>query len=405
VWMLQAWMPSRWALLAGVLAAIKLCVACYWINSYWGGAVAAFGGALVLGAFGRLKRRASLASGILLGSGVAILINSRPYESVFFCLPVAVALLFWLRKRWNHQENRRAALRLIVIPAAGILLITLCCMAGYNWRLTGNPADPPYAFATRSLQRGATFLWQTPKPPGHYNNAEFESFYNQYDLQNYNRSWATLKSVFQDKWEHCSFVYFWPACFLLLPGATFLYRDSRLRLLFFALIATVFGYCLIVWPGPHYLAPAAAAWFALLTQSMRHLRTVRLFGRPIGVALSRALVLALVFDISQFVIQRTGDPLGWGGWGLADRADLQHTLESTPGKHVVLVRYGAGHSPHEEWVFNLADIDGSKVIWARDLPGEVNDQLLNYYKDRTIWLASPDSDEEVIVFRPPLTPQ
>jgi hypothetical protein len=404
VWMLQAWMPSRWAFLAGVLAAIRLCIACYWINSYWGGAVAAFGGALVLGAFGRLRRRASLASGILLASGVAILINSRPYESVFFCLPVAVALFLWLRKQWKDDENRRTALRFVVFPAAGILLVTLCCMAGYNWRLTGNPADLPYAFAPRSLQRGAMFLWQTPNPPAHYNNAQFESFYNEFEIQNYNRSWATFKSVFRDKWEHCAFVYFWPACCLLLPGAVFLYRDARLRLLFLVLLATVFGYCLVVWPGPHYLAPAAGAWFALLTQSIRHLRTIRMFGRPIGPALSRAVLLALVFDISQFVIQQTGDPLGWGGWGLSDRADLQRTLESTPGKHVVLVRYGPGHSVHEEWVFNAADIDGSKVIWARDLPGEVNDQLFNYYKDRTIWLASPDTDEEPTLLRPPVSP-
>lgn len=405
VWMLQAWMPPRWAFLAGVLGALRLCVACYWINSYWGGAVAAFGGALVLGSFGRLIRRPSLASGILLGSGVAILINSRPYESLFFCLPVAVALFIWLRKQWKYQKDRRASLRFVVYPAAFILLVTLCCMAGYNWRLTGNPADPPYAFAPRSLQRGAMFVWQTPKPPGHYNNAAFESFYNQYEIQNYDRSWGTLKSVFQDKLEHCTFVYFWPACCLLLPGAVFLYRETRLRLLFLALFATVFGYCLVVWPGPHYLAPAAGAWFALLTQSIRHLRTIRIFARPIGSALSRAVLLALVFDMSQFVMQRTGDPLGWGGWGLADRADLQRTLESTPGKHVVLVRYAPSHSVHEEWVFNGADIDGSKVIWARDLPGEVNDQLLSYYKSRTIWLASPDTDEEATVFRPPVTPQ
>src|ERR1700739_4667597 len=43
VWTLQAWMPARWALLAGVLAALRLCVASYWINSYWGGAIAAIG--------------------------------------------------------------------------------------------------------------------------------------------------------------------------------------------------------------------------------------------------------------------------------------------------------------------------------------------------------------------------
>src|SRR5580704_11436597 len=136
VWMLQAWIPARWAFLAGVLAALRLCVASYWINSYWGGAVAAIGGALVLGAFGRINRRPSLAMGILLGLGVAILFNSRPYESVFFCIPVAMAILFWLRRQFREVETRRAALRLVVIPVGVILLLAGGMMARYNWRVT-----------------------------------------------------------------------------------------------------------------------------------------------------------------------------------------------------------------------------------------------------------------------------
>jgi len=404
VWMLQAWMPARWAFFAGILAAIKLCVACYWINSYWGGAMAAIGGAMVLGVFGRLRRRASLNLGVLLALGAAILINSRPYESVFFCIPVVLALLLWANRWWKREDLRRAAFRKVVFPATSILFVALFCMGFYNWRLTGNPLDPPYAYAPRSLHRGAMFLWEKPKPAGHYDNAQFEAFYNEYEIGNYDRTWSTFRSVFQDKREHCLPTFFWPACWFLLPGALFVYRDARLRLVLFALLSTVFGYCLVVWPGPHYLAPAAGAWFALLAQSIRHLRTMSIFGRPIGAALSRAVLLALVFDVSQLVQQRISDPLGWGGWGLADRAELQHKLESIPGKHVVLVRYGEGHSVHEEWVYNLANIDASKVIWARDLPGEVNDQLLKYYPDRTVWLASPDTEDEAVIVRPPVSP-
>jgi hypothetical protein len=401
VWMLQAWIPARWAFLAGVLAALRLCVASYWINSYWGGAVAAIGGALVLGAFGRINRRPSLAMGILLGLGVAILFNSRPYESVFFCIPVAMAILFLLRRQFREVETRRAALRLVVIPVGVILLLAGGMMARYNWRVTGHATLPPYAYDARLHDRAAMFVWQTPKPPIHYDNAEMENFYNQYERLAYDRSWATFKSVFQDKWEHCSLAFLWPACWLLVPGIFFLYRDARFRLLLFTLLAVLFGYCLVVWPGPHYLAPATAIVFATLVQSIRHLRTIRIFRRPIGAALSRVIVLALLFDVTQLVAQRLGDSQSWGGWGLSDRADLLHELESTPGKHVVLVRYGPDHSVHEEWVFNSADIDASKVIWARDLPGEVNDQLLRYYPDRTIWLATPDTGE-VSMFRPPL---
>jgi hypothetical protein len=401
VWMLQAWIPARWAFLAGVLAAFRLCIASYWMNSYWGGAVAAIGGALVLGAFGRMKKRPSLAMGILLGLGVAILFNSRPYESVFFCLPVLGAMLFWLWRQFKETETHHVALRLVVLPVGVILLVTGCLMARYNWRVTGHAALPPYAYDARLHDRAAMFVWQTPKPAIHYDNAEMENFYNQYERLAYDRTWTTLKSVFADKWEHCSLAFLWPACWLLVPGVFFLYRDTRFRFLLVTLLSVLFGYCLVVWPGPHYIAPAAAILFAALAQSIRHLRTIRIFGRPIGAALSRAILLALVVDVSLLVLQRLGDSQGWGGWGLSDRADLLRELETTPGKHVVVVRYGPDHSVHEEWVFNAADIDGSKVIWARDLPGEVNDQLFRYYPDRTIWLAQPDTGE-VSVLRPPL---
>ena len=401
VWALQTWIPARWAFLAGGLTALRLCVASYWINSYWGGAVAAVGGALVLGAFGRIRRRPSLAMGILLALGVAILFNSRPYESVFFCSPIGAAFIFWLWRECKRPGTRRTALRLVVLPATVILLFTGCLMARYNWRVTGHAAEPPYAYDARLHDRAAMFVWQTPKTPIHYDNAEMENFYNQYERLAYDRTWATLKSVFQDKWEHCSLAFLWPACWLLVPGIFFLCRDARFRLPLVALLAVLFGYCLVVWPGPHYIAPAAAVLFAALAQAIRHLRATRIFGCPIGAALSRAILFALVIDVALLVAQRLGDPQGWGGWGLSDRADLLHQLESTPGKHVVLVRYGPDHSVHEEWVFNIADIDASKVIWARDLPGEINDQLLRYYPDRTIWLALPDTDE-VSVFREPL---
>ena len=95
-WALRAWIPTRWAFLAALLAICKLCVTSYWVNSYWGGVPAAIGGALAIGGLGRVFRRCTPGGAIALGVGLSILANSRPYEGLFFSIPVVAILLWWL---------------------------------------------------------------------------------------------------------------------------------------------------------------------------------------------------------------------------------------------------------------------------------------------------------------------
>jgi len=45
----------------------------------------------------------------------------------------------------------------------------------------------------------------------------------------------------------------------------------------------------------------------------------------------------------------------------------------------------------DEWVYNGADIDGARVVWAREMdPGRQSRNLLRYFADRRAWLVEPD---------------
>src|ERR1700678_204877 len=119
-WMLQAWLPPPWALLGAALAVVRLGILSYWMNTYWCASVAAFGGALVLGAWPRLRRDLRVRASLLMGLGLVVLANSRPFEGLVFSLPVAAAMLWWLASK--KRPALKASLSQIVLPLLLILV-------------------------------------------------------------------------------------------------------------------------------------------------------------------------------------------------------------------------------------------------------------------------------------------
>jgi hypothetical protein len=91
-WMLQAWVPPRWAFFGGLLLTLHPSILLLWGHSYWGGAPALLGGALVYGSLRRLLRNPRPTSALLFGLGLGILANSRPYEGLATSLPALAVL-------------------------------------------------------------------------------------------------------------------------------------------------------------------------------------------------------------------------------------------------------------------------------------------------------------------------
>jgi hypothetical protein len=394
-WALQAWMPSRWAFLAAGFAALKLGITSYWVNSYWGGAAATIGGALVLGGLGRLRRGARARDAILLGLGAAILANSRPYEGLFFCVPAALWFLYWLAGKIRSKDALRPRFRNALIPIVCVLLFTFAFMGYYNWRLTANALLFPHTLNERTYDTAPLFLWQPFKPELSYNNLVFQGFYNTWERSYYQRDWQHAKKVSKEKVVHFGVTYFWPGALLVLPALPFVLLDRRMKIFWATLAVSAAALFAVVWSQSHYAAPLTCIFYGLLVQGVRHLRIMRISSLHFGVVLSRTTFLLLLLDTGTNLCYQVCDPLQFACKGNSSRAAIVERLQHLDGKHLVIVRYADFHDPHYEWVFNGADIDGGKILWARDIGTAQNARLLAYFRDRHVWLLQPDFSHQV----------
>jgi hypothetical protein len=399
-WMLQGWLPPQWALLGGMLAVVRLALFSYWIDTYTGaGALVALAGALVLGALPRIRRHFRTRDFFWMALGMAILATSRPYEGLLICVPALAALAWWFRSAYPPLSVilRRTA------PAAVLLAITVAFMGYYDHRVYGNVLTPPYKVNREMYASVPHFLGQSVRAEPVYRHRILRDFYSRPEADS-EMKWyrdetgsvagflgANGIKLLQGAIFYFNFTLMPPL--IMLPWAL---RDRRIRFLTVSGLALICGLAVETFFVQHYLAPATAILYAVLLQCMRHLRTRGLSGLfLVRVTPAVCVALAVLRIYAQPLHINLGSEgsaaVSWSGTaplGL-DRARVLTQLESLPGPQVAIVRY----SPHHvlnDWVYNAADIDNSKVIWARQMDPASDRELLNYYKDRQAWLVEPD---------------
>jgi hypothetical protein len=406
-WMLQAWLPPGWALLGGFISVARIGLFSYWTNTFTGGgSVSALGGALVLGALPRLTKTGKGRYAVIMAVGISILAICRPYEGLLICLPTAVALGHWML----FGKNRPPATVLLRRAAAPIAIIaaTLAFLGYYDYRAFGNAKTLPYTVDRATYAIVPYYVWQKAHPTPLYRHADLRQFYTEREAVDFKLLHSGL-GVIPYYLKKLNTTVFFFAGFLLLPPLVMMRRvflDRRIRFLAWCVPVWIVGMGIGVYLIPHYLAPFTAAVYALGLQAMRHLRAVKRQGNPVGRTLVRAMVTVclLLTCLRAFATPLHIAPEKWpinawicswvgpGDFG-ADRARMVRELEQRPGNHLVFVQYAPGHNAIDEWVYNGADIDHSRIIWAQQMDAAANLDLIRHYADRDVWLAEPDQGQ------------
>lgn len=398
-WMMQGILLPGWALIAGLFTAAAFGGGHYWIQSYWGGAVAALASALMIGAFTRIVRRGRYSCIWVFTAGAAMGLLSRPYETGVLSAILAIALIV------VHVRTRSwAALRKLALPYASGMLAWACFQMYYDWRITGNALKLPYMLHEEQYSVTPSFwilpVRDVPKPSS-------PAVYSMHWVQDKNK-YETLRSM---GWVRRMAMLLkramtadaadprFPTTLSELLGALryvplfapLFWFSRRVRRL--TVLATGLGLstCLTLWGFLHYLGPFLVAALPLIFLLVSYLRTLNVHGRRVG---NVFVALILVYLPVKPLLLARSEIAAFSNGGnvpfVKARAEITQALRRAPGRHLVIVRYAPDSHPRDEWVYNSANIDAQRIIWAGDRGAVENRKLLDYYHGRHIWALYPD---------------
>ncbi|HVV47863.1 MAG TPA: hypothetical protein VHC72_21775 [Bryobacteraceae bacterium] len=382
-WFLRAYVPPDWALFGGLLAAVRIGAASYWNNSYWGGSAGALGGAMVLGAYPRLLKTWKPVPALIFAFGLMLLASTRPYEGAILG-GVLVCMLLWSARVF---VPRRQILRACAIVAT-VLLICGSAMTREWKAVTGHALTMPYQLNQQVYGWPTTLPWMKVRRIN-YRHPEF-ALYQNFETAEH-RQITVPAEIPIGLVVHYS--HWWQFLIGITLTPIFLFTDRilkwrRARDIWIAGAFVTLAVMTEQSAYPHYWSPAAAASFLFIVQGLRYLAQTR-FGSALArfaIPVSGVLIVAHAATLSP-APPRTPNFISWccTEVRIKDREPVAQQLEAVPGEHLVFVSYNLKSYDTFEWVYNEPDIDHARIVWARDLGAEQNQELIRYYPNRRVW--------------------
>lgn len=385
VWFLGPWLPPPWPLVGGLAVLLRVGLGSYWNQSYWGGSLAAIGAALLLGGMHRAIARPTPGRSLILGLGVLLLANTRPFEGFLFALPSAVVLLAWLLgcspERRGFENPPPVARRLARVGLPVILLLSAgaAAMAIYHHAVTGDPLLFPHALYTEQFMPGVRHFLYPPAEPG--------------------APWLgrALKLGIMRLAIDVQFQVGLLGGLLGLLAVPQLRDRNRSPWLWLAAVSgamVVAGHFFTKPWHTHYAALLLPVLALFMTSGLRRatvlLRRCGRAGRLLPVAF---LAVQLVVCLVHLPAHRADD-----GHRSRQRQTVEHFLAGQPEDDLIFLE----RTPllFDEWVWNPADPDTAAVIWARSLTPAEDRALESYYAEqgegRRVWHLEIWSDGVVL---------
>ena len=388
-WSLSFAMPLRWALFSAVIAGLQFGVFGFWMNSYFGGAVPAIGGALIFAMLA--ARKPSVAVWAAAGLGIVIVLASRPAEGFIWLGIVAIAMLY-RRTTW------RCAGAMAIVLAAGA-----AGLGAYNHAITGNALESPYLAYRQDYGTPQSYWWQPPVIVSSFDHHELKANYQdqlRYWQRRYSASalWESTWRRLRDFWRFFIGPFLTPAALFAL----FAVRRKKVRVWFLVSLPFILDHATYHAWYPQQSASETVLILLLIVEGWRGLRVWRRRSGT-GLALSRNLAAGLTTACALLcagLVILPALPSSLNGvrrvWDTMSTTASARTLairrlNRIPGKHLVFVNYGPTHPWYEEWVFNGADLNESRIVFARMCTPESDRRLMDAFSDRDVWIASPDA--------------
>jgi hypothetical protein len=388
--MVRSYFSVELAILMSLIVILRFCLFNFWINSYLGPTITALGGVLLVYGYKKISIKRTLAAGLVVGVGLFFLMTTRPYEGFVFSIPfvVAISIMIFRESRKSMRAAAMAAFFPTLLTVAGLGLTVV-----HNNAVTGDWRIAPYELYRQQAAQSPALLvqsFESSKKPTY----DLMQRYFDWEGSAFEKEQSTEGLLRNELRRAVNYLSFYVGSALLIPFVWGLWTFRRERTFMAAGVISIVGLGLEVWNHAHYASPAFGLFILAIAAGFSKLRGWRPASSPVGLALSRLLILALLVGTiyPMYLLTATQEISApdafrsccWLKTTSNIHENVASYIKQTTNENAILFVDTGPRSPIVPIIYNRADLNKAPVVWVNDDP-RYNEQVFKTYDGRKLW--------------------